>query len=266
MVQLVRSLMILFLPVVVIENVAGLSGAWRARFTSTGGGSFLVSDDRVAVDAGVTNLRVEVFIKTDDVTISAGAAINWYDSGGAFLRQDIDLPRLTGVSGVFRRSVVEAIAPELPIWPAVPRFPLRLIFRHSIFAASDGQRLLHQAFDATQQQSLRRITKSDGNSTITCAGRAPDPVHITFGLMRQLEIDDMGNLIDVDSARCNVRRDKNAGSAFAKSIERPLAGILRLAAMNRVCRMAGLAEVFRNLIRTVFRSGEDNHALHRLVT
>ena len=95
-----------------IENVAGLSGAWRARFTPTGGGSFLVSDDRVAVDAGITSLTVEVFIQTDATTVSAGVAVNWYNSGGSLIKTDAALPRLTGVSSVFRRSSITATAPE----------------------------------------------------------------------------------------------------------------------------------------------------------
>ncbi len=75
----------------------------------------------------------------------------------------------------------------------------------------------------------------------------------------------MGDPVNVNSARSDIRRDEYAGLAIAKSIECPLAGILRLAAVNDIRRVASLAEAFRNLIGTMLRPGEYDHALHRLV-
>ena len=95
-----------------IENVAGLSGSWRALFTASGGGDFLISDDRVAVDAGVTRITVEVFLQTSATTVLAKAAINWYNAGGSIIRTDAATTNISGVSSAYRRSSVTATAPE----------------------------------------------------------------------------------------------------------------------------------------------------------
>ena len=61
---------------------------------------------------------------------------------------------------------------------------------------------------------------------------APDAVDIGLGDLRQLEIDDVGHAVDVDTARSDVGRNHHAGFAVAEGGERPLALTLALVAVN----------------------------------
>ena len=55
------------------------------------------------------------------------------------------------------------------------------------------------------------------------SGRAPDAVYIIFGDIGQLEIDHVGQFVDIDAASGDVGRDQNRAGAVAERSERPLA-------------------------------------------
>jgi hypothetical protein len=48
-------------------------------------------------------------------------------------------------------------------------------------------------------------------------------MHVIFGHVRQLEIDDVRHPVDIDAAGGNIRGDKHAGLAVAKAGERSFA-------------------------------------------
>ena len=49
------------------------------------------------------------------------------------------------------------------------------------------------------------ITEGEGRPCRAGAGRPADPMDIAFGLVRDLEIDHMGDPIDIDSACGHIR-------------------------------------------------------------
>jgi len=95
-----------------IENVAGFQGAWRASFVPSTGNHLLVSDDRRAVDAGITKITVEGFLLTSGDDGAGRVGINWYDSGLTFLSSDFATVTLSGSRTAYRRSTVTATAPN----------------------------------------------------------------------------------------------------------------------------------------------------------
>ena len=88
--------------------------------------------------------------------------------------------------------------------------------------------------DITQMVALIMITKRDGNTTGTGSRRSADTVNIALRLVGQVKIDDMCNILDVDSTSCDVCRHERADLACAKTFKCALASILGLIAMNRV--------------------------------
>ena len=94
-----------------IENVAGLGGSWRAKYTP-GTTSDLESVDRRAVDAGVTKITAQGFAQTFGAgTVRLG--IRWYNSGGSAIQTDYSSLATTGASGFYQSLSVTARAPEL---------------------------------------------------------------------------------------------------------------------------------------------------------
>ncbi len=59
-------------------------------------------------------------------------------------------------------------------------------------------------------------------------------MHIGFRHVRQIEIHDVADAVDVDAARSNVGGDQDEHLALAKCGKYPFALVLRLVAVDRV--------------------------------
>src|SRR6185437_992013 len=124
------------------------------------------------------------------------------------------------------------------------------------------QSLLDEFFDVAQERPIRRIAERDRDAA--CAGTrgAADAVNIAFGHVRQLEIDDMRHVVDVDTARGDIGGHQHARTTGAEVLQRPLAGALRFVAVDRIGSMAGLFDLIGNLVGTVFCPREHDHPFH----
>lgn len=96
----------------VIENVAGLQGSWRARFSPPIGNFTLTSDDRRAVDPGTTLITVQGFFQTLGLgTVQVG--VRWFNGVGSLIQTDLSTVTLTGATTSYRKLQVTARAPAL---------------------------------------------------------------------------------------------------------------------------------------------------------
>ena len=82
---------------------------------------------------------------------------------------------------------------------------------------------------------------------------------VTIRLVRQLEINDMRHIVDIDTPRRDISRDQNPDLALAEILQCPLAGILRLVAMDGLSRNAGFTNFFRNTVGAMLCAGKDNN-------
>lgn len=64
-----------------------------------------------------------------------------------------------------------------------------------------------QALDIAQIATFRAVTERDCDARLARARRPSDPMHIAFRHIWQLEIDDMGHVVHINPARCNIGRD-----------------------------------------------------------
>jgi hypothetical protein len=83
----------------------------------------------------------------------------------------------------------------------------------------------------------RKYVRSLASQKARATPRAPargatDAVHVALGFVRQLEIDDVADAVDVDAPSRDVGGYEDAHLAFAKVGERALASILALVAVN----------------------------------
>lgn len=95
-----------------------------------------------------------------------------------------------------------------------------------------------------------------------CTSGAADAVNIGFRHFRQLEVDDVRDAINVDTASGNIRCDQHAGLGFAEGIECYFALALALIAMDRNSGNTGCFEVAGNTIGTAFGAGKYERAAH----
>ncbi len=92
-----------------------------------------------------------------------------------------------------------------------------------------------------------------------------DAVDVGFRLVRQIVVHDVGNRIDVDSARGNIGGDEHRRLVDLEVVQRPLAGVLGLVAMDRLGTDAAVVQSLNQAIRPALGSREDDRASHRQV-
>ncbi len=86
-------------------------------------------------------------------------------------------------------------------------------------------------------------------------------MHITFGFIGQLVIDDVSYIVDVNSTRSDVGCDKHPRTSFLEIIKRTLPGILGLVAVKGLSANAIAHQVFHHPIRATLGAREHNNPL-----
>jgi len=76
--------------------------------------------------------------------------------------------------------------------------------------------LADQLFDISKLLVLGGIAQRCGVTRSAGAGRAPNAVDICFRHVRQFEVDDVVNTVDIDAARGDISRNQDIGAAIAK--------------------------------------------------
>src|SRR5205823_11426634 len=96
----------------------------------------------------------------------------------------------------------------------------------------DGDALVCEPLDALQLPALAAIAERHRDARGAGARGAADAMDVAFSVGRQLEVDDVRDAADIDAARGEIGRDQHTGAAAAEIVERLLARILALVAMD----------------------------------
>ena len=107
------------------------------------------------------------------------------------------------------------------------------------------------------------VRRAEGNGDAVRAGArgAADAVDVLLRHVRQVEVDDVGDVVDVDAARGDFGGDENARLALLEAIERTGALALALVAVDGVGVEAGAFELLRDAVGAVLGAGEHQRAL-----
>ena len=100
-------------------------------------------------------------------------------------------------------------------------------------AAGGGNRHPDQLLDVAQERQLVVRAERDRDAVGAGARGAADAVHVAFRDVRQVEVDDVADAVDVDAAGGDVGRDQGLDAAVAEVVEHALALVLRLVAVDR---------------------------------
>ncbi len=133
-----------------------------------------------------------------------------------------------------------------------------------------GGRQLHRldlltggAFDRAQQMSFARRDEQDRLTAASGAAGATDAVHVCFGVVRNVEIDDVADAFDVQSPRGHVGGDEDVEFAGFQPRDGLFALFLRHVAVQRRCGVAARLQTFREFHRRDARAHEYQHAVER---
>src|SRR5215212_3348876 len=110
---------------------------------------------------------------------------------------------------------------------------------------------------------LRRLVahhEGDAHPSAPRAAGPPDPVYVAVAIRGCVEVDDVRDVVDVESARGDVGRDQGLDLAGLEPGQRPLALTLRLVAVHRdrVDRLR--AQALDQAVGTPLRAYEDERA------
>jgi hypothetical protein len=117
-----------------------------------------------------------------------------------------------------------------------------------------------QALDGAQKIALLVVAQRDGAARVSGAHRAADAMHIRLGDLGQFEIDDVGDAVDIDAARCDVGRDERARLAGAKGAERTLPLALALVAVNGASLDTRLVQRSGDAVGAALGAGEHDNS------
>ncbi len=123
----------------------------------------------------------------------------------------------------------------------------------------------HDLRDRTAEQSLDRLElfrfiggdERDSVAFAARAPRAPDTVHVVLSDVRQLEVHDLRQLVDVESPRGEVRRDEHANVPALEVGQGTRSGALTLVAVNRLGADPVLFQMSSQPIGSPLRARED---------
>ena len=129
----------------------------------------------------------------------------------------------------------------------------------------DRDPLVGQPLDTLELAALAAVAERDRNARGAGARGAADAMDVALGIGRQLEVDDVGHALHVDAARGEIGRDQDAGLAAAEIVERLLAGVLRLVAVDRLGAHAAIFQRLGDAVGAALGAREDDDALEALI-
>ena len=135
------------------------------------------------------------------------------------------------------------------------------LVRRRLEAGNDLLRdlVLRQPLDVAQEAVLVDADQRDRLALGAGAAGAADPVHVVLGHVRQLEVDDVRQLVDVDAAGGDVGRHQHLQVALLEVGERLGARGLALVAVDRHRRDVVLQQVLDQAVGAVLHAREDEH-------
>ena len=128
--------------------------------------------------------------------------------------------------------------------------------------AHHGDVLLDEPRNIPQVLTLLAVAEGHRDTARARASRPSDAVDVALGLIWEVVVDDVGELVDVDTARRDVGRHEYADIPLLKVTEGALASVLGLVAVDRLRRDARVHEVLDDLVRAVLRPREDEDLTH----
>src|SRR5215212_10385942 len=129
----------------------------------------------------------------------------------------------------------------------------------------DGDALVGQPLDALELAALAAVAERQGDARGAGTRGAADAMDVALGVGRQLVVDDVRDARDVDAARGEIGGDQHAGLAAAEIVERLLARVLALVAVDRLGDDTTVLQRLGDAVGAALGAGEDNDALERLV-
>ena len=125
-----------------------------------------------------------------------------------------------------------------------------------------ADRLANEPLDGGELWSLLGCGQCDRVATAPGASCAANAVHVVIGHMREIEVDHVADVVDVDAPGGDIGRDERVDGSRSEPMEGPRARGLALVGVNRSHAASGLLEVLHELVGPRLRAREDERLPH----
>ena len=129
----------------------------------------------------------------------------------------------------------------------------------------EGNVAIDELLDVDQKAALIGAHERDGVAVLARATRTADAVHVVFGTIGKVKVDDVVDARHIDAASKHVGRHEDVRLAAAELIERTAARTHRLVGMDGFRLVAIVVQRLREILGAVARAGEHDHALVALL-
>ena len=150
----------------------------------------------------------------------------------------------------------------LEIFGGAGRSLLRVVEARELTAV---QVLTDDALEATEVTQVFAGDEGDSSTRGERAARTANAVHVVFNLVREVEVHDVTDAVNVDAARSNVGRNENADFTILESLQCTLALGLRAVGVDGGTRDTVAVEFAADAVSAVLSAGEDEDHVHGFV-
>ena len=118
---------------------------------------------------------------------------------------------------------------------------------------------LDGAFDQFQLTEFPGRDEGDGHASIAGAARPADAVDVAFRILGHIEIDHVGDIVDIEAAGRHIGGDKDIHLVLAELLHYAVTLALAQIAVQPLCLVAPRGKGDDELIHTLFGAAEDDH-------
>ena len=114
--------------------------------------------------------------------------------------------------------------------------------------------------DQTPLVGLVVADEGDGSTALASPTCAADAMHVRHWVIRCLVVDHVGDVIDINAARCHIGGHQDVYSAGTKRLQGLLASNLTKVTVDRGYGKSPLCEILRDVCSEALRACEDDGA------
>ena len=111
--------------------------------------------------------------------------------------------------------------------------------------------------DISEEPLLARFDERDRDAFATCASGSADAMDVRLGVRRDVVVDDVRDVLDVEAACRDVGCHEDVEGAVAEAVHDPVALVLCHAAVQRGSIVAMTGELLGKVLDLAARPGED---------
>ena len=117
-----------------------------------------------------------------------------------------------------------------------------------------------QLLDIAQVFTFGVVTERNRNATLACSSGPSNSVDVALWDIGQVVVENMGDVIDIDSSGCDIGGNQNSNVTVTEAVERTLPGSLRFVSVNCGAVDSGSLELLAKPVGTVFCPSEDDRS------